>query len=150
MTRNFTIETVSVCKEPVGLEMALACPVLNTYKAGEDLLVEVADEKTVAALAPYFQQIATLPVRCVIVTTKGNQVYFVSRVFGPNVGVNEDPVTGSIHCSLGPFWSERLSKTRMNALQLSKRGGALEIAVKAGHVGISGHAFTVLKGELCE
>ncbi len=90
MTMNFPIETVSECKEPVGLEMALASPVLNTYKAGEDLLVEVQDEKTVAALKPYMQQIATIPVRCVIVTAKGNNCDFVSRFFTPQASILED------------------------------------------------------------
>jgi PhzF family phenazine biosynthesis protein len=150
MTMNFPVDVVTECKEPVGLEMALACPVLNTYSAGEDLLVEVADETTIAALAPYIQQIATIPVRCVIVTAKGDKVDFVSRVFGPNVGIDEDPVTGSSHCSLAPFWAARLGKTRMKALQLSRRGGSLELELKDGHVKISGQAITVFKGELCE
>ena len=85
-----------------------------------------------------------------IVTSCGNNVDFVSRVFGPNVGINEDPVTGSTHCSLAPFWGERLSKTQMNALQLSKRGGALQVELVGDRVSIAGQATTVFKGELYE
>ncbi len=153
MTMNFPIDKVSECKEPVGLEMALGYPVLGTYQTAQDLLVEVADEKTVRQLAPSFQQLSLLPVRCIIVTARGNEADFVSRVFGPAVGINEDPVTGSTHCSLAPFWAERLStsnkpKTKMKALQLSQRGGALEIELLDKRVAISGQAVTVFKGEL--
>ena len=149
MTMNFPADKVQACKEPVGLEMALGCPVIGTYQAGQDLLVEVADEQTVISLAPSFQQLSLLPVRCVIVTAQGDKADFVSRVFGPAVGINEDPVTGSTHCSLAPFWSERLNKTKMKALQLSQRGGALQIELPGDRVNISGQAVTVFKGELC-
>ncbi len=152
MTMNFPIDKVSECKEPVGLEMALGCPVLGTYQTAQDLLVEVADEKTVRQLVPSFQQLSLLPVRCIIVTARGNEADFVSRVFGPAVGINEDPVTGSTHCSLAPFWAERLSnskpKTKMKALQLSQRGGTLEVELLDKRVAISGQAVTVFKGEL--
>jgi len=152
MTMNFPVDAVEKCKEPVGLEMALGCSVLGTYKAGQDLLVEVADEQTVQDLKPSLQQLSVIPVRCIIVTAQvtaqDSSVDFVSRVFGPAVGVNEDPVTGSTHCSLTPFWSERLGKTKMKALQLSQRGGALEVELKGDRVAISGQAITVFKGEL--
>ena len=149
MIMNFPVDKVIHCKEPVGLEMALGCPVLGVYEAGQDLLVEVADERTVANINPVIQQIATFPVRCVTVTAKGDAVDFVSRVFGPAVGIDEDPVTGSTHCSLTPFWAERLGKTKMKALQLSKRGGALGVELLVDRVNVSGEAVTVLKGELC-
>lgn len=150
MEMNFPADMVSPCKEPVGLQMALDCNIVNTYKAGLDLMVEVADEKTVADLNPVIQQIATIPVRCVIVTAKGDEVDFVSRVFGPAVGIDEDPVTGSTHCSLTPFWAERPGKTKMKAKQLSKRGGALGVELVGDRVNVSGQAITVFKGELCE
>ncbi len=155
MIMNFPIDKVSACKEPIGLEMALGCPVIATYNAGQDLLVEVKDEDTVANLKPSLQQLSILPVRCTIVTAKSSQrknkkVDFVSRVFGPQVGIDEDPVTGSTHCSLTPFWSERLGKTKMKALQLSKRGGALSVELLGDRVNVSGEAVTVFKGELCD
>lgn len=158
MTMNFPVDEVTKCKEPVGLEMALGCAVLGVYEAGQDLLVEVADEQTVLALKPSLQQLTLIPVRCTIVTahvtahvtTQGKSVDFVSRVFGPAVGINEDPVTGSTHCSLTPFWSERLGKTKMKALQLSQRGGALGVELIGDRVAISGQAVTIFKGELCD
>ncbi|MCL4166665.1 UNVERIFIED_CONTAM: hypothetical protein GTU68_003287 [Idotea baltica] len=140
----------SECKEPIGLEMALGCDIINTYLAGENLLVEVKNEETVRNLTPYIQQLELLPAECVIVTARGNSVDFVSRMFGPNVGISEDPVTGSTHCSLAPFWGERLNKTQMNALQLSKRGGALQVELVGDRVSIAGQATTVFKGELYE
>lgn len=145
---NLPIDNIEKCKEPIGLEMALGCSVLGTYKAGQDLLVEVADEQTILNLKPSFQQLSIIPVRCTIVTAQGKVVNFVSRVFGPAVGINEDPVTGSTHCSLTPFWSKRLGKTKMKALQLSQRGGALEVELITDRVEISGQAITVFKGEL--
>ena len=150
MTMDFPVDSVEKTKEPVGLEMALGCLVLGVYKAGQDLLIEVADQQTVVDLKPSYQQLSLMPVRCCIVTAQGESVDFVSRVFGPAVGINEDPVTGSTHCSLTPFWAERLGKTRMKALQLSQRGGALEVELKGDRVAISGQAVTVFNGELCD
>ncbi len=150
MTMDFPVDKVTRCKEPVALEMALGCPILGVYYAGQDLLVEIADEQTLQALKPSFQQLSMIPVRCIIVTAQGNSVDFVSRVFGPAVGINEDPVTGSTHCSLTPFWAERLGKTKMKTLQLSQRGGALAVELKGDRVAISGQAITVFKGYLCD
>jgi PhzF family phenazine biosynthesis protein len=150
MCMNFPIDKLKACREPVGLEMALGCSILATYEAGQDLLIEVADEKTVAELVPSLQQLSMLPVRCCVVTSQGSseEIDFVSRVFGPQVGIDEDPVTGSTHCSLTPFWAERLSKTKMTARQLSQRGGTLEVELLGDRVAISGQAVTVFKGEL--
>ena len=128
--------------------MALDCKVVATYKAGADLLVEVQDEKTVQNLEPVIQQLAVISARCIIVTAKGDRVDFVSRVFGPAVGIDEDPVTGSTHCSLTPFWAEQLNKTSMKAKQLSSRGGSLYVELQADRVAISGKAVTIFKGEL--
>ncbi|GAA0417895.1 PhzF family phenazine biosynthesis protein [Cocleimonas flava] len=147
---DFPQQPSSECKEPIGLEMALGCDILNTYKTGEDILVEVKNEEAVRSIAPYIQQLELLDAEYVIVTARGDSVDFVSRVFSPNVGISEDPVTGSTHCSLAPFWAERLNKTQMNALQLSKRGGALQVELVGDRVSIAGHATTVFKGELYE
>lgn len=152
MIMNFPVDEVTPCKEPVSLEMALGCSILGTYKAGLDLLVEVADEQTVANLNPSIQQLSLLPVRSSIITARGDadNIDFVSRVFGPAVGIDEDPVTGSTHCSLTPFWAERLDKTKMQAQQLSQRGGVLGVELLGDRVNVSGEAVTVFKGELCE
>ncbi len=151
MVMNFPADAVALCKQPIGLDMALDCQLVNTYSAGLDLLVEVADEQTVKNLNPIIQQIATIPVRCIIVTAKSDDedCDFVSRVFGPNVGIDEDPVTGSTHCSLTPFWAKKSGKTKMRAKQLSKRGGVLSVELLDGNrVNVSGQAVTIFKGEL--
>ena len=153
MTMNFLVDKLIPCKEPVGLEMDLGCEVGNVYEAGLDLLVEVANETTVAKINPIIQQIAMIPVRCIVVTAQADEgcdYDFVSRVFGPNVGIDEDPVTGSTHCSLTPFWAGKLGKKKMQAKQLSQRGGLLGAELLGERVNISGQAVTVFKGELCE
>ena len=145
---NFPIDDVTPCKEPVSLDMALGCPVISTHKAGQDLLVEVKNEQVVSSITPSYQQLSILSARCIIVTAEGDNVDFVSRVFCPACGIDEDPVTGSTHCSLTPFWAERLGKTKMQALQISKRGGTLMVELLGDRVNISGQAITIFKGEL--
>jgi len=115
-----------------------------------DYLVEVDSEDEVRALQPDFARLAQLPVRGAIVTSKASAdgVDFVSRFFAPAVGVPEDPVTGSAHCCLTPFWSARLGKTEMRALQVSKRGGELRVRVAGDRVKLAGQAVTTLRGEL--
>ncbi len=147
---DFPQQIATKCKEPVGLEMALGCDILNIYQTGKDLLVEVESEDILRNLSPYIPQLELLSAERVIVTARGDEVDFVSRVFGPNVGINEDPVTGSTHCSLAPFWGERLGKTQMNARQLSKRGGALQLELAGSRVSIAGQATTVFKGRRYE
>ena len=155
MEMNFPVDPLKPCKQPVELEVTLGAQIVATYEAGLDLLVELENEASVAELKPSIQRISQLPVRSVIVTAKANkhrdeenQVDFVSRVFGPQVGIDEDPVTGSTHCSLTPFWAERLSKTKMTARQLSQRGGTLEVELLGDRVTVSGQAVTVFKAEL--
>ncbi|MEE9326752.1 MAG: PhzF family phenazine biosynthesis protein [Cocleimonas sp.] len=151
MTMNFPADKVIPCIEPISLEMALGCQILGTYEAGQDLLVEVKDEKTVVDIKPSFQQLSIiLPARCIVVTARGNKADFVSRVFCPACGIDEDPITGSTHCSLTPFWAERLGKNNMQAQQLSRRGGTLEVELLGDRVNISGTAVTIFKGNLCE
>jgi len=130
------------------MEQALGCPVLEAHLA-RDMLLLVKDEETVATLEPNLECISQIPDAFgVIVTAKGNDVDFVSRFFAPNAGVPEDPVTGSSHCTLIPFWSERLHKTKMVAKQLSKRGGTLYCEYCADRVKISGYAVLYLSGEI--
>jgi PhzF family phenazine biosynthesis protein len=135
---------------PEGLSEALGAPVLHVGRSADDDLVELASEDAVRALSPDFARLASLPVRGVIVTARSAHVPydFVSRFFAPAVGVNEDPVTGSAHCCLAPFWSERLGKREMLAYQASARGGVVRVAVRGDRVGLAGRAITVLEGEL--
>jgi len=115
-----------------------------------DYLVEVESEDEVRALKPELARLAEIPVRGVIVTSKAatDGVDFVSRFFAPAVGVPEDPVTGSAHCCLTPFWSARLGKTEMRALQVSARGGELRVRLDGDRVKLAGQAVTTLRGEL--
>ena len=136
---------------PEGLAEALGAPMLQVRQSADDDLVEVASEAIVRGLTPDFAAVLrALPVRGVMVTARAAQgpYDFVSRFFAPNVGVNEDAVTGSAHCCLAPFWSERLGKREMLAYQASARGGVVRVAVRGERVGLGGRAITVLEGEL--
>lgn len=114
-----------------------------------DYLVEVADEKTLRALRPQHHLLRQLPVRGVIVTARGSGEFdFVSRFFAPGSGIDEDPVTGSAHTALTPFWAARLGKMEMTAFQASARGGVLKVRLDGDRVYLSGQAVTVLRGEL--
>jgi PhzF family phenazine biosynthesis protein len=97
---------------------------------------------------PDFTQLAKVDARGVIVSARGKEVDFVSRFFGPQVGINEDPVTGSAHTTLTPYWSRQLVKQEMIAKQLSERGGDLSVKMRGNRVEISGNAITYLEGEI--
>lgn len=114
----------------------------------EDLLCVFPDVAAVRALAPDFAVLGRLPGRGVIVTAPGDDCDFVSRFFAPKVGVPEDPVTGSAHTTLVPYWAARLGKRRLTARQLSARGGRLWLEARGARVGIAGHAVTVASGGL--
>jgi PhzF family phenazine biosynthesis protein len=115
-----------------------------------DYLIEVDSEATVRALEPDISLLEHVPARGVIVTSRSAspEYDFVSRFFGPRVGVNEDPVTGSAHCTLAPHWAERLGKSELRAYQASARGGTLRVRLNGERVLIAGHAVTVLRAEL--
>ncbi|HEX6133982.1 MAG TPA: PhzF family phenazine biosynthesis protein [Longimicrobiales bacterium] len=115
-----------------------------------DYLVELADAERVRSLRPDMALLAEVPTRGVIVTARGDTAAFdfVSRWFGPRVGVDEDPVTGSAHCCLGPWWSERLGLTELRGHQASPRGGSVGVRVLGERVELIGNAVTVLRGEL--
>ena len=115
-----------------------------------DYLVEVGSEDEVKNLKPDFVLLREIPIRGVMVTSRASSqgFDFVSRFFAPRVGVDEDPVTGSAHCCLGPFWADKLGKDEMVAYQASARGGTLRVRVDGDRVYIGGRAVTVLRGEL--
>lgn len=141
---------------PAGLAEALGVPVLWAGRnAQTDVLALVADERTVRALAPDLGGLAEIEARGVCVTAPapdrpGEPVGydFVSRFFGPRVGVPEDPVTGSAHCMLAPYWSERLGRTELIGYQASARGGFVRATVDGDRVLLAGRAVTVLEGDL--
>ena len=115
-----------------------------------DYIIEVASEDEVRRLSPNHATLRQIPVRGVIVTSRAsNGDYdFVSRFFAPGSGIDEDPVTGSAHCCLTPYWSERLKKNEFNAYQASPRGGMLRVRLDGDRVKLAGRAVTVLRGEL--
>ncbi len=115
-----------------------------------DYLLEVESEESVMALQPNFSLLKTVSARGVMVTSRASTAGydFVSRFFAPQVGVDEDPVTGSAHCCLAPYWSKKLGKTAMTGYQASARGGVVRVRVNGDRVHISGQAVTVLRGEL--
>lgn len=115
-----------------------------------DLLAEVESEGVLRGLRPDLASLSKAPVRGLIVTSRAETpgYDFVSRFFAPAVGVDEDPVTGSAHCCLGPYWSARLGKTELTAYQASARGGVVRVGVLGDRVRLGGRAVTVLRGEL--
>ncbi len=115
-----------------------------------DFLVEVASESIVRAIQPDITRLSKLPVRGVIVTSRSDSVDydFVSRFFAPAVGVNEDPVTGSAHCFLSPYWSARLGRNELVGYQASPRGGIVKVRLDGDRVHLGGQAVTVMRGEL--
>jgi len=135
---------------PEGLAEALGVPVRYAGASLSDYIVEVDSEEAVKALAPDYALILRLPVRGIIVTSRASRegFDFVSRFFAPAVGVDEDPVTGSAHCCLGPFWAKRLGKEDLLAYQVSQRGGVVRIHLAGDRVHLFGQAVTVMKGEL--
>jgi predicted PhzF superfamily epimerase YddE/YHI9 len=135
---------------PPGLEAALGAPAIRTFSDGADLVADVADAATVADLRPDLDALGELEFRGVVVTARAEDagVDFVSRFFGVRVGVGEDPVTGSAHCTLGPLWSDRLGRTTLVGAQLSARGGRVVVEVLPERVILRGSAVTVLSGTL--
>ncbi|AET63490.1 PhzF family phenazine biosynthesis protein [Methanothrix harundinacea] len=141
------------CSPPM-LEAALGAPFSYVGDNRFDLLVELDGEETLRELRPNFDLLKKIPVRGVMVTAESDspEYDFVSRFFAPTLGVDEDPVTGSAHCCLGPYWARRLGKFELVGYQASERGGV--VRVRGGEDGdrvkIGGEAVTVLKGELIE
>ena len=114
-----------------------------------DFVVEVSKEETVRKLRPDLRELKEVDARCIVVTSRSAAPYdFVSRCFGPATGIDEDPVTGSTHCCLGPYWQERLEKDSFLAYQASARGGELRVRVAGDRVYLSGQAVTVTRGEM--
>ena len=147
---DFPARIAGACAAPDGLETALGCKALWTGRNVMDYLVEVADESTLRSLKPDFGALARLPVRGVIATCRSasEEFDFVSRFFAPAAGVNEDPVTGSAHCALGPYWREKLGKSHFTAFQASERGGIVKVQVTGDRVLLRGRAVMMSRVEL--
>jgi len=147
---DFPALAVSAPTALVDLAPVLGVPVLETWQTRHDMLVLTSGEKIVREAKPDMRALSQLPVRGVILTARCDDrtVDFVSRFFAPAVGVDEDPVTGSAHCALGPFWSARLGRASLTGAQLSARGGIVEVETIGDRVKLRGAAVTILRGEL--
>lgn len=151
ITMDFPAKEVTAATLPEGLEKALGATALRVGKSELDLLVEVDSEETVRSLTPdipALAALAALDARGLIVTARGTRTDFVSRFFAPGVGIPEDPVTGSAHCALSPYWAARLGRTTLTGAQLSARGGLVHTRLDGDRVHLSGHAVTILTGTL--
>lgn len=147
---NFPLEEADESTAPEELTRSLGIKPRWVGKNRFDYIVEVESEEIVRKMSPDYSALARVTARGVIVTSiassKGYD--FVSRFFAPGVGINEDPVTGSAHCCLGPFWKKRLHKDEFTAYQVSERGGVVRVHLQGDRVLLSGQAVTVLKGQL--
>ncbi|HEY1341582.1 MAG TPA: PhzF family phenazine biosynthesis protein [Bryobacteraceae bacterium] len=147
---NFPAKLAAPAEAPPDLLAALGAEAKAVGRNAFDYLVEVESESVLRALSPDHSRLRKLPVRGVIVTARSSspEFDFVSRFFAPGSGVDEDPVTGSAHVALGPYWSERLGKREFTAFQASPRGGVVKVRLEGDRVILGGQAVTVMTGEL--
>lgn len=146
---DFPAKPEQAAEAPAQLAEALGAELKYVGRNQFDYLVEVADEATLRGLKPAFHLLRKMPVRGVIATAAGSGEFdFVSRFFAPGAGVDEDPVTGSAHCALAPYWAAKLGKTEMTGFQASARGGVVRVRLVGDRVILSGQAVTTLRGEL--
>jgi PhzF family phenazine biosynthesis protein len=150
---DFPLETPSACSTPEGLEEALGAKPVYVGRNRMDYFIEVESEDILTALQPDFGKLKRIAVpRGFIVTSRSGRSQesadFVSRCFFPSLGIDEDPVTGSAHCALGPYWAAKLGSNRLTAIQLSKRQGLLRLEILSERILISGQAVTTLQGQL--
>ena len=124
----------------------MASEALTVGENAHSLLYVYEFEEDVARLSPDFSALCAASAQCIIATAPGNECDFVSRFFAPQFGVDEDPVTGSAHCSLVPYWAGRLQSSELQARQISARGGNLACALRDGRVLMTGSAVTFLRG----
>ncbi|TCC20804.1 PhzF family phenazine biosynthesis protein [Kribbella speibonae] len=154
ITLDFPINRPIEVPAPEGLRAAVSVEPAEVYVTGElrDLLVVVRDEATVRAVVPDYDVMTGIiqreRLRGVIVTAQGSEYEFVSRFFAPGSGIPEDPVTGSAHTSLAPYWAERLGRDELVGYQASARGGVVQVVPSGDRVYLKGQAITVLDGEL--
>ena len=145
---DFPKDSLSKYNEFSLIEEIINTNPLELYKGRDDVLAIVESEDSVRNLDINFELLNKINARGLIVSARGTKSDFVSRFFAPSAGVNEDPVTGSAHTTLIPYWSNKLDKTSMHAEQLAERGGVLCCEDKNDRVLIGGNAIEYLKGEI--
>ncbi|HEY0961503.1 MAG TPA: PhzF family phenazine biosynthesis protein [Pseudomonadales bacterium] len=139
-TLDFPARQLRLLPPQPALDAALGTSVLSLHEAANTWVAELADEAAVQALRPDLRAVGALDCRALSVTARGQSCDFVSRFFAPKAGIDEDPVTGSAHCALVPLWAGRLGKLRLDARQLSARGGELLCELRGQRVLMSGRA----------
>jgi PhzF family phenazine biosynthesis protein len=147
LSMDFPARPASEVEITDALVAALGRRPAKAYRA-RDLMAVFDSESDVRDLQPDFQRVTALDAFAVIATAPGKEVDFVSRFFAPAKGIPEDPVTGSAHCTLIPYWAARLGKTELTARQLSRRGGELYCRLRGERVDIAGRAVEYLRGEI--
>jgi PhzF family phenazine biosynthesis protein len=147
LSMDFPSQPPRSCSPPKALFDGLGGEPLEAF-CSEDYFVVFAGERDIRGLTPDMSTLKGLDLRGVIVTAPGDEVDFVSRFFAPKFGVDEDPVTGSSHCALTPYWSQRLGKNTLHAYQVSRRGGELFCADHGDRVSISGRAVRYMEGSI--
>lgn len=145
---NFPADDIAPVPPPDDLLESLNRIPLECYKGKTDYMLVFQNQQQIIDLAPDFRQMNRVDARGIICTAPGEDCDFVSRFFGPRAGVDEDPVTGSAHTTLTPYWSKRLGKNTLTARQLSKRGGTIHCEYLGDRVEIGGTAKTYLVGEI--
>jgi PhzF family phenazine biosynthesis protein len=148
LTLDFPADPAAPVPPPRDLVEGLGAAPLEAFKGKTDYLFVYGSQQEIERMAPDFGRLARTEARGVIVSAPGDAVDFVSRFFGPQVGINEDPVTGSAHTTLTPYWAARLGKTELEARQMSKRGGRLLCRMAGSRVEISGQARAYLQGTI--
>ncbi|CAM3309753.1 PhzF family phenazine biosynthesis protein [Aquirufa ecclesiirivi] len=148
LTLNFPVDQIHDIDFDWGMFKGLSIPAKEVLKGKTDYLFVYENERQVVDMKPDFFEIAKLKARGIIITAPGDEVDFVSRFFGPQSGIDEDPVTGSAHTTLIPYWSNKLNKSQLTAKQLSARGGNLACELLGDRVNISGECVLYMVGEI--
>tara|TARA_R110000744_G_scaffold27285_1_gene66686 strand:- start:373 stop:1161 length:789 start_codon:yes stop_codon:yes gene_type:complete len=148
ITMDFPTDDLIKVSEQIDISKAIGRKPLETYKGKTDYLLIYNSQEEIEAMQPNFHLLNELDCRGVIVSAKGTDVDFVSRFFAPQCGIPEDPVTGSAHTTLTPYWSKVCNKTKLTAKQLSQRGGNIQCEYLGNRVKISGNAVCYLIGEI--
>jgi PhzF family phenazine biosynthesis protein len=148
LTLDFPADTLAEVSPPGDLVDAIGRKPVQAYRGKTDFMLVYTTQQEIMQIQPDMHLLARTNVRGTIITAPGDEVDFVSRFFAPRVGVPEDPVTGSAHTSLTPYWSRRLNKNHLAAIQLSKRQGTLSLKLNGDRVEISGKTVTYLEGRM--
>lgn len=145
---NFPKDDIQQIEEPTELTDALGQRPAACFQGKTDFLFIYNSVSEIQKMKPNFSALSKTGARGIIVSAPGTNVDFVSRFFAPGVGINEDPVTGSAHTTLTPYWAQKLDKNKMTAEQISTRGGKLQCTIQDDRVLIAGKAQTYLRGEI--